>query len=96
MNITQEDLGILCICAVRYALGRQTYMPQTVQEIIRANLDAIDKTDLGVIARDISEAAERNQLGHPVIDAPRWMMLLDDIRAEIERRKKYRNGKDKD
>ena len=96
MNITQEDLGILCICAVRYAIGRQTYMPQTVQEIIRANLDAIDKTDLGIISRDISEAAERNQLGHPVIDAPGWMMLLDDIGQEIERRKKYRNGKDKD
>lgn len=70
MNIDIEDLGLLLICAVRYSLGRQTYMPHAVQEIIRENLDAIDKTDLGVIARDISEAAERNQLGHPVIDAP--------------------------
>lgn len=38
-----EDFGTILICAVRYSLGRQTYMPGLVQGYIRPLLPCLDK-----------------------------------------------------
>ena len=54
-----EDFGTILICAVRYSLGRQSYMPSLVQEYIRPMLRCLDKKTLSVIQRDIEEAAMR-------------------------------------
>ena len=37
-----RDFGTVCGCAVRYSLGRQTYMPSLVQQFINRNLKQID------------------------------------------------------
>lgn len=34
--------GTICLCAMRYALGRQTYMPGLVQDFIKAHIAEID------------------------------------------------------
>lgn len=52
-----EDFGTILICAVRYALGRQSYMPGLVQDYIRPILPSLDKKTLSVMQRDIEEAA---------------------------------------
>lgn len=39
--VSNEDLRILLVCAVRYALGRRTYMPSIVQEIIMVRHDDV-------------------------------------------------------
>lgn len=53
-----EDFGTILICAVRYSLGRQTYMPGLVQGYIRPILPSLDKKTLSVMQRDIEEAAQ--------------------------------------
>ena len=49
----ERDFGTVCGCAVRYSLGRQTYIPSLVQQFIISNLNLIDSYSLMVIARDI-------------------------------------------
>ena len=85
-SLTVDDFGTLCICSVRYALGRQSYMPRLVQDIIRPQLPILSNKDLFVIERDIAEADKWGGYGHPVIDEPGWMRFLADIRAEKDRR----------
>ena len=86
LKINNKDLGTLIVCAVRYTLPRETYMPSLVQDIARPHLASMESKDLKIIARDINEAQEeairtnRNMLGNPQIDTPAWLTF----RAEIE------------
>ena len=63
-----NDFGAVLICAVRYCIGRQTYMPGLVIDFIRPLLPKLDSKTL------------------TVIDQPRWLYFLNDIRAEKQRR----------
>lgn len=76
-----EDFGTILICAVRYSLGRQSYMPSLVQEYIRPMLRCLDKKTLSVIQRDIEEAAMRpGCLGDEGIDRPGWLRFLEAVK----------------
>ena len=50
IDISQEDFGTLCICALRYCHGRQTYMPSLVQEIVQNHFKDLSEKDLKIIA----------------------------------------------
>ena len=52
----RRDFGTVCGCAVRYSLGRQTYMPLLVQQFVIRNLNLIDGYSLAVMVRDVKEA----------------------------------------
>lgn len=52
IEISQEDFGTLCVCALRYCHGRRTYMPDLVQGIVKAHFKDLSDNDLSVIARD--------------------------------------------
>jgi hypothetical protein len=54
--ISSRSLGTLVLCAIRYAMGRQTYMPSYVQEIARAHWAELDPNDQKTIRRDVAEA----------------------------------------
>lgn len=83
-----EDFGTILICAVRYALGRQTYMPGLVQGYIRPLLPCLDKRTLSVMQRDIEEAAHRpGGLGDARIDWPGWISFLEAVKEEQKGRK---------
>lgn len=76
-----EDFGTILICAVRYSLGRQTYMPGLVQGYIRPLLPCLDKRTLSVMQRDIEEAAHRpGGLGDTRIDWPGWISFLEAVK----------------
>ena len=54
-----EDLKTIMICAVRYSLGRQTYMPELVTGWIMNNCDGkLDKGRIEIMMRDIQEQRE--------------------------------------
>ena len=84
-----EDFGFVCICAVRYCLGRRTYMPWSVMSFIKPFLSALSDNTLYVMARDIAEA---DNLGDAEIDAPMWAEFLTEIEKERERRKSDENA----
>ena len=85
--------GTICLCAMRYALGRQTYMPGLVQDYIRAHIGEIDGNAIQVMIRDIEEADKISEhklsdgrvikidgLGDTVIDRPGWLRLLEFLK----------------
>ena len=82
--IPDEDFGALCTCAVRYCIGRETYMPGLIQAYLTPILDLIDNRALKIMRDDILTA---NYLGDEKIDKPGWMKFLAAIEAELEERK---------
>ena len=95
MQITRDDDfgGAVLNCAVRYALGRASYMPSLVMGEIRPMLpDCSDKT-LWCFDRDIGEwlADCGYTSGSHFGGAPyriEWSRFREDVVKEIERRKR--------
>lgn len=94
-----KDHGIICLCAMRYALGRQTYMPGLVQDYIRANIADIESRDITTMIRDINEAdritehkmpngsiLKNDGLGSTTIDRPGWERFRAFLMSELEKR----------
>ena len=86
INISQKDFGTLCICAIRYCHGRETYMPKLVQEIVGAHLKELSDKDIGVMVNDLDYQERFNLYGNERIDKPDWMEWAKRVRAEAEGR----------
>ena len=78
-----RDFGTICICAVRYSLGRETYMLSLVQQFIHRNLNLIDGYSLAVMVRDVKDAPS---YGNETIDKPGWMNFLAVLEKELKDR----------
>lgn len=90
MKITRDDDfgGAILNCAVRYALGRASYMPSLVMGEIRPMLpDCSDKT-LRVFEQDVSEWLERTQPETGFFDNyyADWRQFLETCKAELDGR----------
>lgn len=80
-----SDLGAMMICAVRYAIGRESYMPSLVQGFIMRYPQAVTENVKATILREIEENDRVtdhggfmiDHLGHPNIDRPGWLKFRD-------------------
>lgn len=83
-----KNFETILLCAVRYAIGRETYMPSLVIDYITPLLSYLSYNTLGLIANDITEYGKYyGGLGDDKIDRPYWEQFLRKIRAEMEKRK---------
>lgn len=80
----EEDFNVLCTCAVRYAIGRRSYMPSLVIQAIVPHLPALETRTLTVMERDIQEAGT---LGDEIIDKPLWLAFLHRVQIELSERR---------
>lgn len=87
INLEDDDFGAILNCAVRYALGRQSYMPGLVIDYIRPLLPYLNDKTLWCLERDIREAENFGGYGDPQIDKPGWIKFLLEIQEEIQKRK---------
>lgn len=78
--------GMMMCSAVRYALGRMTYITGATCDFITPLVSYLDMSALQNINKDITDHAEMNQLGMD-IDSERWMKLRTAIQHEIAFRK---------
>ena len=78
--------GMMMCSAVRYALGRKTYITGTTCDFITPLVPYLDMSALNNINKDITEHAEMNHLGMD-IDREHWLNLLAEIQREIAFRK---------
>ena len=85
-NITQENFGILAICAIRYCQGRQTYMPSLVRDIIAPHLPELSDKDLHVMIEDCDFQEKLQLFGDERIDKPGWLRWKEILLAEKHRR----------
>lgn len=79
-----DDFESILICAIRYAIGRRTYMPYIVCNFIQPLVPLLSNKALHVMSRDITERGD--DLGDPNIDAPHWINLKNAVSKEMERR----------
>ena len=79
-----KDFESILVCAVRYAIGRKSYMPSMVIDYITPLLPYLSEDVLKLIANEITEhEAYEGGLGDEKIDKPYWLDFLRKIRLEI-------------
>ena len=78
-----ETFGMMMGSAVRYALGRQTYIVSTTTQYVNHLLPQLDDRTISCMERDIREAPS---YGHDSIDKPEWMRLLTALQDEMKKR----------
>lgn len=81
-----DDFGAVCNCAVRYALGRRTYMPSLVIGFIRPHLSELSDKTLWCFQRDLEERKRSSFDFGDWFDQANWMNFLDAVNKEIESR----------
>ena len=86
MKINERDFETLCICAIRYCHGRQTYMPSLVQEIVKSNFDSISDNGIKVMIDDCDFQQRFNLYGDEKIDKPGWLLWRQALIEEYEKR----------
>ena len=79
-----KNFETILLCAVRYAIGRQTYIPSLVIDYITPLLLYLSENTLRLIAKKITEhEAYEGGLSDEKIDEPYWLDFLRKIRLEI-------------
>ena len=89
MKIERKDDfgGAVLNCAVRYALGRRTYMPGLVMDEIRPMLKDCSERTLWCFDRDITEwLRDRAHVQDDYL--MEWTAFRHEVRKVIEERKK--------
>ena len=78
-----KNFETILLCAVRYAIGRQTYIPSRVIDYITPLLPYLSYWTLGLMAAEIIDHNCEGDLGDEKIDKPYWEQFLRNIRLEI-------------
>ncbi len=81
-----NEFGCILICAIRYSLGRQTYMPKLVIDFVCPIIHKLDDRTLIVAKSDIEKAKRDGLFGDSNIDAPEWERFLFEINQELLKR----------
>ena len=77
------DFESILVCAVRYAIGRKSYMPSMVIDYITPLLPYLSYWILGLMAAEIIDHNYEGGLGDEKIDRPYWLEFLRKIRLEM-------------
>ena len=77
----KDDFGVILNCAVRYALGRRTYMPSLVIGFITPRLKHLSTKTLWCLDKDVTDARYTGGYGDPCDEAD-WMRFLAAVHAE--------------
>lgn len=83
IDVGDEDFGMIINCAVRYALGRRTYVVAAVADYITPLFPYLSSRALWNIQKDIKGAYS---LGDDNIDRPVWIGMLYNVQAELNKR----------
>lgn len=89
-----NDLQEMLISAVRYALGRRTYMVEWTVKYITPLLPDFGDKELGVMLRDVSEWLYRCAGGEPDDIVKEWQRFAKCLQEELERKRESGNCKE--
>ena len=79
VTLSKFEFEDMLIYAQRYAIGRMTFAPRDVCDLINKHITELSRNTLFVIKKDIEQHKMDNQLGNPKIDAPEWIKTLENI-----------------
>ncbi|GEM_PF-886324 len=80
LKITNNDFNTLIVCSFRYALGRMTYMPSLICDIITDNVIELEQHTIELIIKEIKKAVETNNYGMDM-DKDSWLILLNTLES---------------
>ena len=86
-DIEDEEFGAILTCAVRYCLGRRSYMPGLIIGYITPLLPYISDNALRCIEADLSKPDLHGGFGDEKIDKPIWIKFRNNVQGEIQKRK---------
>ena len=75
MTVRTDDDVLILIAAFRYALGRATYITDTVASFILHNWDQLNDNEKKLIVREILDAKDRGEVGQDC-DWHSWKRIL--------------------
>ncbi|MBQ6952127.1 MAG: hypothetical protein IJN44_11630 [Clostridia bacterium] len=85
VDLQDDNFGTMLNCAVRYALGRRTYMPSLVIGFITPLLPKLSSKTVWCFDQDVTDARYTGGYGDPC-DTNDWLRFLAAVRAERTRR----------
>lgn len=80
--LTSEGFGCIVNSAVRYSLGRDTYMPDVAVQFILDHMNLLDLRTVTVMYRDIQKALEDENLPH----RETWVSLMYALETHLKRK----------
>ena len=80
--LTSEGFGCIVNSAVRYSLGRDTYMPDVAVQFILDHMNMLDLRTVTVMYRDIQKALENENLPH----RETWDSLMYALETRLKRK----------
>ena len=83
IKIKRNDLRLLLVCAFRYALGRRTYMPNAVTELMIRYRDLFTKYDFKQFIEDIAFQEDLKNLGDSC-DIETWNNFKEFCKNKID------------
>lgn len=86
IDLADDNFGTMLVCAVRYAIGRRSYMPSLVCDFITPLLPYLRPNTLGCMERDIIEHGEYGFGYGDRCDEVAWMRLYSKIRHVMTER----------
>lgn len=87
--VVSQDFELMLISALRYAIGRYTYMPSVTIDYIRYLIPQLSAKTLYVMKRDIDEEIARyTRMERELYMADEWAKLAEEIRVEYEQKVK--------
>lgn len=87
IHMDPADLGTLCICSLRYCIGKQSYIPDTVQRICLQYLEKLSGDDIDIMLHDCM-MVDRYYLYGDGLNKKGWTKLRNALVAEKERRER--------
>ena len=85
-NFEDDFFGAVINCAIRYACGRQSYMPSLVISVVKPMLPLLNDKTIGCMERDIREADKFGGYGDEKIDKPMWLKFLKELQDIMDKR----------
>lgn len=82
IRVDDKDFGAILNCAVRYACGRQTYMPSLVVGFITPLIPSLDDQTLYAFDQDLTNAKYYGGYGDEYIDKPLWEKFHKAVQKE--------------
>lgn len=80
--LVSEGFGCIVNSAVRYSLGRDTYMPDVAVQFILDHMNLLDLRTVTVMYRDIQKALENENLPH----RETWVSLMYALETRLKRK----------
>lgn len=80
--LASEGFGCIVNSAVRYSLGRDTYMPGITVQFILEHMNLFDLRTVTVMYRDIQKALEDENLPH----RETWVSLMYALETRLKRK----------